>query len=61
MKYNDKGQKITGKYEITNAVVLPIGTFSDFTDDENCALSLSKMINSQAKRGLRPFSEIIVH
>ena len=61
MKKNNIGQTITGKYEISNAIILPIGTFSDFTDSLEVAEELCKAINSQAKRGQRPFAEIIVH
>ena len=61
MRINKVGQEITGKYEITNSIVLPIGEFSDFTNDKEFAYGLCESINRQARRGLRPFSEVIEH
>ena len=49
------------KYEVTFAECDCDGWRSFYTNNLLYAEKLVGMINSQARRGLRPFSEIIVH
>ena len=49
------------KYEVTFAECYCDKWVSFFTNDLLYAEKLCGQINLQAKRGLRPFSEVIVH